>query len=283
MKVGVRSPGTMHKGHFWPVYGDKDEIIFPYRESRRDEEVGHILENYSGVLLADGHQAYDRYAAKREGEVTRAQCWVHTRRNFFELSGPPKLRDSALEKIGRMYELEERIRKKKLLGEAKLQFRGEHLRPVVEEFFEWLEGMCLQHAFLPSDPFQKAASYALKRKTELRVFLSNPDVPLDTNHTERALRCIPMGRRNYLFCWSELGAECVGRIQSLLVTCKIHGVDPYTYLVDVLQRIQNHPMSQVALLTPRLWTEHFAAEPLVSPLEMARRQKHHKADQKNTA
>jgi hypothetical protein len=63
MKVGVSSPSTMHKGHFWPVYGDKDEIIFPYRESRRDEEVGHIFGNYSGMLLADGHAGYDRYAA----------------------------------------------------------------------------------------------------------------------------------------------------------------------------------------------------------------------------
>jgi len=72
-------------------------------------------------------------------------------RNFFELEGPKELRDAALEKIGRMYELEERIRKKQLINEAKLAFRGEHSRPIVEEFFEWLSRVCLERAFLPSD------------------------------------------------------------------------------------------------------------------------------------
>jgi hypothetical protein len=68
-----------------------------------------------------------------------------------------------------------------------------------------------------------------------------------------------MGRRNWLFfCWTELGAEQVGIIQSLLVTCKLHGVNPHTYLVDVLQRISQHPASEVVQLTPRVWKERFA-------------------------
>jgi len=179
-----------------------------------------------------------------------------------------------------MYELEERIRKKCLSREAKLEFRGEHLKPVVEEFFEWLKLACAQLVLLPSDPCLKAAHYAVKRVTSLKVFLSNPDVPLDTNHNERALRVIPMGRRNYLFCWTELGARSVGIIQSLLVTCKLQGVDPYAYLVDVLQRIQTHPMSKVQLLTPRNWNIHYASNHLVSPLELARQQKIAAASQK---
>lgn len=274
MKVGVSSPGKMHKGHFWPLYGDKDEVVFPYRESRRDEEVEGILgDNFKGVLLADGHAAYDKYAAKRAKTVTRAQCWVHTRRNFFECIGPPELRDKALDIIGRMYEQEERIRRKQLVDSAKLAFRGEFVRPLVEEFFEWLRKVCLDRAFLPTDPFMKAAAYALKREEELKVFLSHPEVPMDTNHNERALRVIPMGRRNYLFCWTELGAECVGKIQSLLVTCKLHEIDPYVYLVDVLQRIQTHPIGRVEELTPRIWKEKFASDPMISPLEMAIRQR----------
>lgn len=280
MKVGVEKKGKMHKGYFWPMYGDKDEIIFPYTQARTDAAVRELLgDRFHGVLLADGHEAYDKYAAKRDS-VIRAQCWVHTRRNFFELSGPPDLREGALDRITRMYELEERIRKKGLTGQEKLRYRGEHIKPVVEEFFEWLKAMCLMRILLPSDPFLKAATYALKREAELKVFLSNPDVPMDTNHNERALRVIPMGRRNYLFCWTELGAKTVGKIQSLLVTCKLQGIDPYVYLVDVLQRIQTHPMRDVALLTPRLWKQHFAANPLVSPLEMARRQKNESLLQK---
>ena len=71
----------------------------------------------------------------------------------------------------------------------------------------------------------------------LEVCLSDPDVPIDTNHLERGIRAIPMGRRNRLFCWTELGAEHVGIIQSLVSTCRMHEVDPYAWLVDVLQRI----------------------------------------------
>ena len=74
-------------------------------------------------------------------------------------------------------------------------------------------------------------------------------------------------RRNWLFSWTESGAEQVGIIQSLLVTCKLHDVNPYEYLVDVLQRVGNHPASRVEELTPRLWKEHFADNPLRSDLE----------------
>ncbi|MCC7142439.1 MAG: transposase domain-containing protein, partial [Candidatus Eisenbacteria bacterium] len=91
--------------------------------------------------------------------------------------------------------------------------------------------------------------------------------PLDTNHLERAIRPIAMGRRSWLFCWTEVGAKYVGIVQSLLTTCRLQGVDPYTYLVDVLQRIDTHPAKDVALLTPRLWREHFAANPLRAALD----------------
>ena len=75
-----------------------------------------------------------------------------------------------------------------------------------------------------------------------------------------------MGKKDWLFCWTEIGAERVGIIQSLLVTCKLHGIDPYTYLVDVLQRISIHPASRVIELTPREWKTRFADNPLRSDL-----------------
>ena len=91
-------------------------------------------------------------------------------------------------------------------------------------------------------------------------------MPIDTNHLERALRVIPMGRKNYLFCWTELGAEQLGMLQSLLVTCRLQGINPYTYLVDILQRVSQHPASQVEELTPRVWKTKFADNPLTSDL-----------------
>ena len=70
-----------------------------------------------------------------------------------------------------------------------------------------------------------------------------------------------------MFCWTEIGADYVGVIQSLLSTCKLQGIDPYTYLVDVLQRIDSHLASEVDLLTPRLWKENFADNPMRSDLD----------------
>ena len=70
------------------------------------------------------------------------------------------------------------------------------------------------------------------------------------DHLERGIRAILMGRRNWLFWWTELGAEHVGIIQILVSTCRMHEVDPYTWLVDVLQRIAIHPARDVAQLTP---------------------------------
>ena len=121
---------------------------------------------------------------------------------------------------------------------------------------------------MPKNPFAVAASYALERKRGLEVFLGDPDVPVDTNHLERTLRPIPMGRKNWLFCWTELVAEHVGQVQSLITTCVLQDVDPYTYLVDVLQRIATHPAACVAELTPRLWKEHFAEAPMRSVLDL---------------
>ncbi len=137
----------------------------------------------------------------------------------------------------------------------------------LQAFWHWCDKQCQRHDLLPSHPLSKALKYAMARVDSLKVFLSDPDVPIDTNHLERALRPIPMGRKNWLFCWTELGATQVGIIQSLLVTCKLHGINPHTYLVDVLQRISQHPASQAIELAPRVWKEKFANNPLHSELD----------------
>jgi hypothetical protein len=266
IKAGKKSAGKLNQSYFWPLYGDKDEVAFPYSPTRAHATVKEILGAYCGTLLTDGYEAYERFAAREEA-VVLAQCWAHTRRNFIEAEGhEPSACQKALQFIAELYRHEEYIRRKQLSGEEKLLYRADHSKPVTEAFFAWLAEKFREWSLLSSSPFTKAAAYALERKDGLSVFLSDPNVAIDTNHLERALRVIPMGRKNWLFCWTELGAEVVGKIQSLLVTCKLHGVNPYTYLVDVLQRIDTHPACDVDLLTPRLWKEHFAANPLHSDL-----------------
>jgi transposase len=130
--------------------------------------------------------------------------------------------------------------------------------------------MVREQVLLPTNPFTVATHYALTREAGLRVFLEYPEVPLDTNHLEREIRAIAMGRKAWLFCWTELGARYVGIVQSLIASCRLQGVDPYVYLVDVLQRIDIHPAFEVHLLTPRLWKQHFADNPLRSDLDRLR-------------
>ena len=143
----------------------------------------------------------------------------------------------ALSLIGGLYAHEKAIRKKKLTGPSKLAHRREHATPAVEAFFDWCQAQRQRLDLLPSSPFGQALAYAAARETGLRVYLEDPGVSIDTNHLERGLRPIPAGRRNWLFAWTELGARRIGVIQSLLATCQLQSVNPYTYLVDVLQRV----------------------------------------------
>jgi transposase len=268
IKAGRAGRGKMKTGYFWPIYGEADEVCFPFFPSRSHAQVRKLLGMQpvaEAVLITDGYDAYQRYAEKTG--LTHAQCWAHARRDIFEaLESEPTGVTEALEQIKAIYAIEEEIRERKLVGADKQLYRLTHSKPKVEVFFDWIERQFERQRFTPSNPFIKALNYARKRRLGLEVFLTDPDVPIDTNHIERALRVIPMGRRSWLFCWTELGARDVGIIQSLIVTCRLHDVDPYTYLVDVLQRVAQHPASQVAELTPRLWKQLFADNPLRSDL-----------------
>jgi transposase len=270
IKAGRQEKGKLHTGYFWPLYGDQDEIAFPYAASRAQAVVREVLGNFCGVLLTDGYAVYDRYAQTVNG-VVHAQCWSHTRRQFVEAAAvEPPLVARALEFIGQLYHHEAQARQRQLADAALLTFRAEQGAPLVDAFFAWLIRTLREQVLLPTNPFTKAAHYALEREAALRVFLEYPNVPLDTNHLEREIRPIALGRKNWNFCWTELGARYVGIVQSLLASCRLQGVDPYVYLVDVLQRIDTHPAFDVHLLTPRLWKQHFAANPLRSDLERLR-------------
>ncbi|MES2041175.1 MAG: transposase [Pseudomonadota bacterium] len=105
-----------------------------------------------------------------------------------------------------------------------------------------------------------------ERRVVLSVYLDDPDVAIDNNHLDRVLRAISMGKKNWLFCWTELGAKHVGILQSLITICRMHGINPYDYFVDVLQHISQHPALLVHQHTPPLWKQMLAGAPLRSDL-----------------
>ena len=272
IKAGRAGPGKLKAAYFWPVYGELDEVCFPFFESRR---IGHVEQALGlspverGVLLTDGYTAYEHYT-KKTGLI-HAQCWAHTRRKLFEAQdADPGTAAHGLDLIGGLYAVEERIRVQKLAATKKLDYRLMHAKPIIEQLFAWINQQFEAQGLLPSNPMTKALAYARERRFGLEVYLTDPDVPIDTNHLERALRAIPMGRKNWLFCWTELGAKHVGIMQSLIVTCRLHQIDPYDYLVDVLQRVGQPPARRADELTPRLWKPLFAENPLRSPLHRLR-------------
>lgn len=270
IKAGRDKPGKMRQGYLWPIHGQDDEIAFLYAPTREHRHVEKFLgPAFKGTLLTDGYAAYSAYAAHKPG-VTHASCWAHARRGFEQAKdAEPQASEEALALIGVLYRHEQIIRERNFGDEEKLAYRTEHSEPVVNRFWHWCDDQCHRPDLLPSNPLAKAIGYAKARVASLQVFLADPEVPIDTNHLERGLRVVPTGRKNWLFCWTELGAERVGVIQSLLVTCRLHGVDPYAYLVDVLQRVGEHPDSRVVELTPREWKTRFADHPMKSVLAYA--------------
>jgi hypothetical protein len=234
-----------------------EEIAFHFSPSRASHVVESLLENFTGTLVTDGYAAYKTYVKDREA-VTHAQCWMHNRRNYvYAETDEPEAVAQALEIIGALYQHEHIIKDRQLDDKAKLKYRATHCKPVVDAFYAWVDEQCQRPDLSPKSPFSEALRYSLNHEQALKVFLSDPCVPADTGAVERALRVIPLGRRNWLFNWSEVGAKYTGIIQSLIVTCRMHQINPSDYLTDVLQRVDMHPASAIDELTPRLWKEKY--------------------------
>ena len=198
IKAGPTGSGKMKAAYFCSVYGEQDEICFlyyPSRSARHVQEALRLSPPAGAVLQTDGYAAYAQYA-KSTG-LTHAQCWAHARRKVYEAKDiEPQRAEEALERIGTLYAIEAQIREQGLKSQAKRAVRIEHAKPVVDRFFAWVDQQFEAQGFLPSSPFLSAVAYIRERREGLQVYLDDPDVAIDTNHPERALRVIPMGRRN---------------------------------------------------------------------------------------
>jgi transposase len=218
-------------------------------------------------LLSDGYHAYAHYA-KKTG-LTHAQCWAHTRRKLFEAQDvEPEAAAQALDFIGELYAWKKRIREQEARRRpGKRDYRLMHAKPIVERFFAWVNEQFEAQGLLPSNPLTKALAYARERRCGLEVYLTDPDVPIDTNHLERACGRFRWVEKTGCSAGPNSGPKHVGIIQSLIVTCRLHQIDPYDYLVDVLQRVGQHPASARPGTHARdAGSKFFAPDPLRSPL-----------------
>jgi len=239
-------------GRLWVYIGDSEHehTVFDYTPNRSREGPLRFLGTYSGYLQADAYSGYDpAYATERVIEVA---CWAHCRRGFFEAQSSDAVRSlTALAFIRQLYGVEDLARGASAAERVRL--RQQQAQPVLERFREWLTTQA--RVVLPRSPLGEAISYALNQWQALQRYLENGELEIDNNRAERALRCVVLGRKNWLFAGSDEGGRRAAIIFSLVASCKHLRLDPYAYLRDVLKRLPSHSIRRIAELTPKAWKE----------------------------
>jgi hypothetical protein len=206
------------------------------------------------VLQTDGYAGYRALADPKRagGPATLAFCWAHWRRQFFDLakSPPAPIATEALKRIAELYEIEAEIRSKS--ADERREVRQEKTKPLVAALRGWLETNLARLA--GGSTIAQALRYGLNHWDGLVRFLDDGRIEIDSNTVERSMRPIALNRKNALFAGSDEGAQNWAMLASLIETCKLHGVNPETYLTDVLTRLVNNwPNSRLAELTPWGW------------------------------
>jgi hypothetical protein len=226
---------------------DPPAVVYVYAPDRKaDRPIAHLT-GFKGVLQVDGYVGY-RALAER-GEVNLAFCWAHVRRRFYELAaaGPAPIASEALERIARLYLIEDDIRG--LSADERRAARQENSLPLIEEFQPWLRGKLELISEKPK--LAEAIRYALSRWDGLTRFLDDGRIEIGSNVVERSIQPIALNRKNALFAGSDGGGERWAVIASIVETCKLCNVDPFAYLADVITRIvSDHPNRQIDDLLP---------------------------------
>jgi transposase len=245
-------------GRLWVYVGDGEpaDIVYDYTATRTRAGPLAFLRDFRGYLQADAYAGYDAlYATDRVIEVG---CWAHARRYFWEAKATDAPRAlTALGLIQALYRVEAEA--KELDADARRARRQAEARPLLERFRAWLDEQV--GVVLPKSPIGEAVTYARGQWTALIRYLEDGALAIDNNAAERALRRVVTGRKNWLFCGSDVGGTRAAILYSVVATCKAHGIDPWTYLRDVLERIPTHPNRRRAELLPRAWKAARAAHP----------------------
>lgn len=249
--IPVQAVKKTHKGYIWSFIND-DFILYRYSESRSGINAKEVLKESKGVLLADGYAGYNKVC--EEGR-TKAGCWAHVRRKFFDASLNAKEAQSALDRIGDLYQVEYDAKSEGLDEDEHTKLRDQKSKPILNELKTWLFEQQAIHP--PQSAMGKAIAYTLKQWEELNHFVSDAKIPLDNNASERALRIIALGRKNYLFAGNKKAAENLAGLYSLVASCELHGINPEQYLRDVLIRVHTHPQREIEDLLPHRWMHRF--------------------------
>jgi transposase len=221
-------------------------VWFAYSPDRKGEHPQTHLQNFTGTLQADGYAGFDQVYTT--GRIQEAACWAHVRRKFYDLEVAHKspVAREALERIAALYAIEKEIRGRP--PDQRCEVRHTRSRPLLGSLKQWFEET-LGKLSRKSDTAM-AVRYALGRWKALLRFVDDGRIEIDNNAAERALRVVALGRKNFLFAGSDGGGESAAAIYSLVGSAKLNGIDPESYLRNVLSRIADHPIKRIEELLP---------------------------------
>lgn len=221
----VMTKGKGKRWHVWALAAD-DGVGYLLEDSRSADAADKLLGGFEGTVLADGYAAY-RALQKRGARFRLAHCWAHVRRRFVEIEESyPEPCGQILDLISELYTIEREARAGPDLLQGRSRLRNERSRKVVAQIHAW----ALEVQALAESPLRKAVEYMGSLWNGLTLFLDQPELELDNNAVERALRGVVVGRKNHYGSKSRRGTEAAAVLYSLIETAKLVGVDPDDYL-----------------------------------------------------
>jgi transposase len=230
----LREPGRKAEtpSYLWLYRTGRDGppiILYDYQQTRGGEHPRKFLTGYTGYLQVDGYSGYHKVP-----DVVLVGCWAHARRKFDEalkvLPAEKRTRDVAafqgLEFCNRLFAIEREI--KDATTEERLRVRMEKSQPVADSFLAWLRSQRRQVS--PKTALGKAIQYCLNQWDKLVVFLQDGRLELDNNRSERSIKPVVIGRKNWLFSNTPKGAKASAMVYSIIETAKENGLNPFAYL-----------------------------------------------------
>ncbi|MDO4446385.1 MAG: IS66 family transposase [Bacillota bacterium] len=222
------------------LYQDRQIVLYEYQQTRNASHPREFLEGYDGICVTDGYQVYHTLEKEME-ELTIAGCWVHCRRRFDEaLKLIPKSYQKEsnafllMKQIQAIYREEGKLND--LSSDERLKQRQVVIQPLVDAFFAYLKTLNVSR----KDKFGDAVGYALNQEKYLRVFLTDGDVPIDNNASERAIRGFCIGKKNWQMIDTIHGAKASAIIYSIVETAKANNLKPFDYVQYLLEEIPKH-------------------------------------------
>jgi transposase len=245
--------GKTKRARMWVYVGDESKPynIFQFTESRKRDGPLEFLRDYQEILVADGYGGYDGVVASNA--IRRGGCHAHARRKFVDAEKvAPEMAREAVVFYRRLYQIEKIA--VSLEVAARLAYRQEHARRLVEEWHQRLQGW--KPTLLPKNPMAEAVNYSLNQWPELTLFLEDGAVPIDNNVSEREMKRQVLNRKNSLFVGNPRGGRTAAILSSFTSTCRRHDIDPQLYLTQLLVNLPAWPMSDLQAWLPDQWKLH---------------------------